>query len=150
MKPTTERTVPPLLVSRIGRLYMEMFRGCDRLFREKGFPLDLDQVPVLLKLYYSGGAFQQEISSDLKRDKASINRTVAFLLKNDIVQVSQDATDKRKTRVELTENGTKLAIRGHQILEEFEVSLSYSLTAAEKKQFLSITQRLIEDITSTQ
>ncbi len=150
MKRITEPTAPPLLVSRIGKLYSEMFRGCDRVFREKGFPLDLDQVPVLLKLYYSGGAYQQEICSDLNRDKASVNRTVAFLLKNDIVQVSQDATDKRKTRVELTENGTMLAIRGHQILEEFEVSLSYSLTAAEKKQFLSITQRLIEDITSTQ
>lgn len=150
MKRTIERTAPPLLVSWIGKLYLEMFKGCDRVFREKGFPLDLDQVPVLLKLYYSGGSYQQEICSDLKRDKASINRTVSFLLKNDIVQVTQDAADKRKTRVELTENGTKLAIRGHQILEEYEASLSSSLTAAEKKQFQSITQKLIENITSTQ
>jgi DNA-binding MarR family transcriptional regulator len=150
MKGTNGHPAPPVLISLIGNLHNRMYKECDRIIREKGFPLEMDQLPVLLKLYYSGDASQQEISSDLKRDKASINRTVSFLVNKDIVVVIQDTIDKRKTRVALTASGKKLAGQAHTIVEAFNTTLSAALTAEESKQFQSITQKLIDSINSTQ
>src|SRR6185503_4651521 len=94
--------LPPLLLSQIGGLYKQIYKECDRIFRDISFPLEMDQIPVLMLLYYHGSASQQEISVQLQRDKASVNRTVAFLAREDMAIVVQDATDKRKTSVELT------------------------------------------------
>lgn len=140
---------PPLIISQIGALHSRIYRECDKIFREKAFPLEMDQLPVLLKLYYKGGASQQEISSVLQRDKASVNRTVSFLLKKDIVKVIQDAADKRKTVVELTATGKKLATQANAILEEFDAFLTSVLTEEQRKQFHSLMLKLIDNVTFT-
>ena len=133
----------PLVIFQIGNLYGKIHRECDRLFREKAFPLEMDQIPVVLKLYFWGKASQQELATRLRRDKASINRTVSFLVKKDIVKVIPDAADKRKTLVELTGAGKKLAMKANGILEEFDATLSSVLSATERKQFHEIMSRLI-------
>jgi DNA-binding MarR family transcriptional regulator len=66
------------------------------LFREQHFPLDLDQMPLLLIAYYSGAASQQELGTTLQQDKASINRTVNFLVTRGYAVVEQNPNDKRK------------------------------------------------------
>lgn len=118
-------------------------RECSKIFREMDFPLEMDQMQVLSSLYYSGTASQQEICYNLQRDKASVNRTVAFLLKNDLVTVSPDAADKRKTSVALTGAGRQLAIRVHVVLEEFEAKLVANLTDEEQMHFEHLMKKLI-------
>ena len=108
----------------------------------------MDQIPVLMRLHYSGEASQQEICSELGRDKASVNRTITFLAKKDFVRVLKDTTDKRKTNVELTEIGKKLAAQAHTLLENFNESLAATLTEDEKTQFNSLALRLTNPITS--
>lgn len=136
-------TILPLTIFQIGTLYSRIYRGGAQLFREKAFPLEMDQIPVVMKLHYGGSASQQEICSNLQRDKASVNRTVSFLLKKDIVSVVQDTIDKRKTLVELTASGKKLAKQAEVILEEFDGELSSVLTKKEKEQFHSLMLKLI-------
>jgi len=109
----------------------------------------MDQIPVVLTLYYKGGASQQEICSKLQRNKASVNRTVSFLLKKDIVRVMQDLTDKRKTLIELTQTGKKLAGQAHTILEKYNASLSSVLTKEEHNKFHNLLIKLINTTTST-
>src|SRR5438445_728638 len=109
MKRSQSPPEPPLLLRQVSGLYKQMYRECDRIFRELNFPLEMDQIPVLMMIYYQGGASQQEISVSLQRDKASVNRTVALLVREDIAIVIQDAVDRRKTRVELTASGKNLA-----------------------------------------
>jgi len=147
MKDDNEAPVPPLMTFQIGALHGRSYKECARIFREKAFPLEMDQVPVILMLYYKGGASQQEIGSSIQRDKASINRTVSFLLKKDIVKVIQDSADKRKTVVTLTTTGKKLAKQADIILEEFDQTLSSVLTEHERKQFHSLMLKLIDSIT---
>lgn len=142
-------TILPLTIFQIGALHIRIFKEGARLFREKAFPLEMDQLPVLMKLHYGRSASQQEICFDLQRDKASINRTVSFLLKKGIVSVVQDATDKRKTLVELTASGKKLAKQAEVILEEFDEALSSVLTKKEKEQFHSLMLKLIESANFT-
>jgi len=108
----------------------------------------MDQIPVLMRLYYSGAASQQEICSGLLRDKASVNRTIALLAKNDFARVLRDAADKRKTSVELTEIGNELAAQAHILLENFNESLAATLTENERTLFSSLALRLTDAITT--
>ena len=147
MNQDNEFSVPSLMTFQIGALYGRIHKECDKIFREKAFPLEMDQIPVVLRLYYKGGASQQEICSAIHRDKASVNRTVSFLLKKDIVKVLQDSADKRKTAVTLTTTGKKLAKQATVILEEFNQMLSSVLTEAERKQFHSLMLKLIGTVT---
>jgi len=144
MNHQTGRPAPPSMLAQIGGLYHKIHRGCDKIFRDQNFPLQMDQIPVLLKLYYTGRACQQEMSHELGRDKASINRTVGFLLKNDIVQVIQDKTDRRKTLVELTAVGENLAKQADATLRTFDATLSSRLTEEQIKQLSTMLLQLSE------
>lgn len=139
--------VPPLLIAQIGMVSNRLRRECDKVFRDQDFPLEMDQLQVLLSLYYSGPSSQQEICYGLQRDKASVNRTIAFLLKNDMVKVEQDIADKRKTRVELTDYGQKLSLQANAVLEKFDTALAAEFTEEEKKLFDSLMKKLISIVT---
>ena len=147
MNNSNEFPILPLIIYQVGYLYHQTLRECDKNFRAKALPLQMDQIPVLFKLYYQGGASQQEISTALLRDKASVNRTISFLHKKDIVKVIQNVTDKRKTVVELTANGKKLAKQALAIIEEFDGYLSSALTKEERIQFPRLMQKLIDTAT---
>jgi len=133
-----------LIVSQIGRLHKALFKQCDKRIRQMGFPVEMDQVPVLAALYYGGGLSQQEICANLQRDKASVNRTVSFLSKKGFARVVQDVTDRRKTRIELTAIGKELAIQVDAVIKEMETSLISALTEKEVQQFSTLINKLIE------
>ncbi len=149
MSQNNELLIPTLTLFQIGAVYGRIHKKCDKIFREKAFPLEMDQIPVVMKLHYKGGASQQEICSGLQRDKASVNRTVSFLLKKNLVKVIQDVNDKRRTIVELTATGKKLAMQANTILDEFDASLSSAFTKEERKQFHSLMLKLIDSVTFT-
>jgi len=135
---------PPLIMTHIGRLHRKLLRECDRLFRQMDFPVEMDQIPVFAALYYENGISQQEISSKLERDKASINRTISFLSKKGFARVVQDETDRRKTRIELTETGKELAVQADAILNKIAKTLTSALTEKEMQQFSTLINKLIE------
>jgi DNA-binding MarR family transcriptional regulator len=141
--------LPPLLLSQIGGLYKQIYKECDRIFRDIGFPLEMDQIPVLMLLYYHGSASQQEISVQLQRDKASVNRTVAFLAREDMAIVVQDATDKRKTSVELTATGKTLAKEANAVITTFDEGLTKGFSPEEKQQLHALLNKLIETVNIT-
>jgi DNA-binding MarR family transcriptional regulator len=144
MKPGLNSFAPPLLVAQIGVLYRSMRKKGSDMFHEQNFPLDLDQIPVLLIAWYSEGSSQQELCVTLQRDKASINRTVNFLVTKGYAHVEANPADKRKTTVTLTAEGKKLARQAHNILTEFNTLLSSVLSSAEQNQFQKITDKLIQ------
>lgn len=134
---------PPLLISQLGTLYRRLRRECENIFRQQGFPLDMDQIPVLANLYYSGPCSQLDICKDLMRDKASVNRTVSFLTKNGIATVTTDPSDKRKTIVKLTPAGEKLARQANAVIEKYDDSLSSKLSKTEREDFHALMNKLI-------
>jgi len=139
---------PHFIFSQTGGLYRKMLRECDKIFRNLGFPLEMDQLPVLMIIHYDNGIAQQEICAKLQRDKASVNRTIAFLTKAGITEVVPYGDSKRKTIVQLTETGKKLAVQADDILDKFGNDISASLTTEEKEQFNVIMQKLIDQAAS--
>lgn len=136
--------IPQLLIYQIGSLHKKILKDCGKILRELEFPLEMDQIPVLMMLYYSNAASQQEISAGLQRDKASVNRTVTFLTKAGITEVAPYGDSKRKTSVRLTANGKKLAKQADIILNKFGEDFSVSLTKEERLQFNVILQKLMD------
>jgi len=149
MKRNQSSPAPPLLLRQIGGLHKKIYKECDRIFRELDFPLEMDQIPVLMLLYYNGSASQQEISASLFRDKASVNRTVGFMAREDMAIVIQDAVDKRKTRVELTATGKSLAKQANAVITEFDEGLTKGFSPEEKQQLHSLLNKLIETVNIT-
>ena len=147
MNRKVEHPAPPSLVAQIGALYNRIYKECDKIFSGHNFPLQMDQIPVLMVLYYSGGASQKTISTDLGRDKASINRTISVLLKKDLVKVIPDTVDKRKTHVKLTASGESVAKQADAIVGRFDAVLSSELTKQERKEFDKTMQKLIGIVT---
>ena len=137
---------PPSLISRIGFLHIRIRKECLKLFREQDFPLEVDQIPVLLFLYYTAQVTQQDISSMLERDKASVNRTISFLRQHGLVRVRPDDIDKRKTRVELTPEGKRLGKRASVVLDAFGHQLASAFTDSEMKEFDRLASKLTHSI----
>ena len=135
------RQFTPIIVG-AGTLRLKILKECDKLFREKDFPFELDQVQILIVLYYSKGLSQQEIGTRLQRDKASINRTVALFSKKGLLKIVPDKEDRRKTRVELTTVGKDLAKQTVAILVKYERSLASALTEDENRQFTVLLDKL--------
>ena len=131
------------LIAGIGALRLKVLRECDRLFREKNFPLDMDQVSVLRMLYSSPGLSQKEIGTRLQRDKASVNRTLSVFSDKGIVKVVTDKQDKRKTRIELTTEGKNLARQTETVLAKYEKYLTSLFSEEEYRAFNLLVNRLL-------
>lgn len=133
---------PKLTLFQIGRIFHDALRECGRMLHEKNLPIDIDQVNVLLYSYYSGRGSQQEICRALQRDKASVNRTIAFLSRKGIVSIEPDKQDKRRTIIELTPSGKELAKQVEEILTEFDSTLMAPFTEDERKQFSLLIDKM--------
>ena len=131
------------LISGIGALRLKVLRECDKLFRERDFPLDMEQVSVLRLLYSSPGLSQKEIGALLQRDKGSVNRTISVFSRKGIVKVVTDKQDKRKTRIELTTEGKALARQTGGVLAKYEKYLASLLSEGEYKVFNLLVNRLL-------
>jgi DNA-binding MarR family transcriptional regulator len=131
------------LIAGIGALRLMVLRECDRLFREKDFPLDMDQVSVLRLLYNSPGLSQKEIGALLQRDKASVNRTISLFSEKGIVKVVTDKQDKRKTSIEFTMEGKNLMKQTDVILAKYEKKLASLFTEEEYQTFNLLVNKLL-------
>jgi DNA-binding MarR family transcriptional regulator len=135
------RRLTPILAG-TGSLRLKILKECDKLFREKDFPFEMDQVQVVIVLYFSKGLSQQEIGIQLQRDKASVNRTVTLFSKKGLVKIVPDKEYRRKTMVELTARGKDLAKQTIEILIKYEHSLASALTEEEYRQFTLVLAKL--------
>ncbi|HLX67254.1 MAG TPA: MarR family transcriptional regulator [Puia sp.] len=130
------------IIAGVGALRLKTLKECDKLFREKDFPFEMDQVQILIVLFHRKGLSQQEIGLRLQRDKASVNRTVSLFSKKGLVKIVPEKEDRRMTRVELTTMGKELAKQTVGILVKYERSLAAVLTEEEYRQFTVLLSKL--------
>jgi DNA-binding MarR family transcriptional regulator len=92
---------------------------------------------------YEGPITMGELSHDLEVPLSTATRTMDWLVKNGYAQRLPDPNDRRVVRVELTETGNKTyqAISTF-MLEKVEQALS-QLTPAERDQFLSLLDKVL-------
>jgi MarR family transcriptional regulator, transcriptional regulator for hemolysin len=121
-----------LLLFKIFHIHKIISNKANKLFSKEGVGLQIEQIPVLMVVYYGGPQSQQQIAAELMRDKSSILRTVAFLETAGYLVSEPDHTDKRKKFINLTPKGLKLA---HQIAADMglmDSKMFANLSVAEK------------------
>lgn len=118
------------------RIKRVIFRNAKQMFKEENINLKVDQFPILLTVHALEGMSQQEIADVTERDKSSAQRTLVSLEKNGLVKIVQDATDKRKNLVYLTEEGKFIAKRIKILFKQAELQTFAVLSEDERNEAL--------------
>ncbi|MFA6059109.1 MAG: MarR family transcriptional regulator [Taibaiella sp.] len=127
------------VIFHLGSLTKIVNNKANHIFQNAGYHIRIEQVPVLMALFYNGRLSQQEIANIVTRDKSSIQRTVVTLCRNQLIRIDDDVHDKRKNIIVLTESGKKLS----QMLQRGMIKLESILFSHIQK---SDQDRLIEMI----
>lgn len=132
-----------LIIINLGELHKELFNKANKAFVKNGFPIQVEQLPVLMCIYCSGEMSQQEIANMACRDKSSVQRTITYLVKNNLAEVAQDVTDKRKNIVRLTKEGKALGrkIEGGVLSMEHKL-FAGKISESEKKAFINQIKKI--------
>ncbi|HTN44839.1 MAG TPA: MarR family transcriptional regulator [Flavipsychrobacter sp.] len=140
---TTIERLEKLILMNLGDLHRELFNKANKFMSEKGFPIQAEQIPVLMTCYCVGNTSQQEIADLCGRDKSSVQRTVTYLVKHGLVEIKQDANDKRKNIVQLTGEGTKLGKRIEDGVVRMEEKLfGGKISETDKQAFIESIKKI--------
>ncbi|GGA47948.1 MarR family transcriptional regulator [Paenibacillus physcomitrellae] len=88
------------------------------------------------------GQSQEQLTSDLKFDKATTTRTVRQLEEAGYIERRTDEKDRRSIRLYPTQKGKEFAPTLQAILDESNSRLTRDLTAAEQRQFVQLLQKV--------
>lgn len=132
-----------LIIFSVAELHKEMFNRANKAFDKEGFPIQVEQLPVLMCCYYKGDLSQQEIADFASRDKSSIQRTVTYFVKHDLAKIVADVADKRKNIVRLTDEGNRLG----KIIEDHVIKIDHQLffgklSDEDKDQFIALAGKI--------
>ena len=79
-----------------------------RLFREKKYPVTVEQFTILTVLWYENGLPQKSIAECLHRDKTTITRVIDNMVKENLVVRVPSENDNRIKLIFLTHKGRSL------------------------------------------
>lgn len=134
--------LPDLIIFNISTLGTYINQAGNRICHEKEFNLEMDQLPLLMLLYYTEFDSQQSIADALMRNKASVARTVSYLLKCGYVHISP-GPDKRKNSIRLSDKGMKIAAEVEKSIFNLEDKLLSEFNGAEVKRIKQLLMKLI-------
>lgn len=135
-----------ILMFKFKDLHKLMYNKANKLFCKEGMPLSVEQLPVLMVLFYRGTMSQQEIADLLERDKSSVLRSIKSLQTKNLISVAQDPFDKRKKMIKLTDEGHTIGVSINKKIVEIDKAMFAYFTDEEKKQMEYLMQKCSEGI----
>jgi len=105
------------------------------------------QAMFLAHLYHRDGVSQEELSRELKFDKATTARAISKLEKEGLVRRNRDPGDRRAYRVSLTGRGRDAGDELRVILRGWTETLARGLTARERRLLVDMLQRVFVNAT---
>jgi DNA-binding MarR family transcriptional regulator len=121
-----------LLLFKIFNIHKIICNKANKYFSKEGVIIQVEQIPVLMTVFYNGPQTQQEIAHELVRDKSSVLRTVASLVSAGYLVVTPDSGDKRKKVVNLTPKGEEAAQWINKDVVHTDDRMFSNLSVAEK------------------
>ncbi|MDI9256059.1 MULTISPECIES: MarR family winged helix-turn-helix transcriptional regulator [Flavobacterium] len=76
-----------------------------RQLKTQGYKISVDQWLVIKAILENPGMPQQEIAAVVFKDNASVTRIIEILVQSGYLRRNTHETDRRKTSLEVTENG---------------------------------------------
>jgi DNA-binding MarR family transcriptional regulator len=98
---------------------------------------------ILMELRENDCQSQNALTKALWVDHSTIAKSVHRLEKAGLVSKSRSEADKRATLISLTEAGKEAGEKAADIWRDMEYTACENLTDDEKKQFLSLTKKIV-------
>jgi DNA-binding MarR family transcriptional regulator len=142
-----ERTeLPPAIAERMGFLTGRVHQQILRLVRQTDAfdePLTGKHFGCLSVIIEEGPLSQQELGQRICVDRTTVVAVVDDLEQAGFVHRKRNPDDRRAYALEATEKGRAWAVRARKAVLEAERELLAPLSAAERKQLVSLMQRLL-------
>ena len=131
-------------ITHVGHL---MGKKANRELIRSGFSLQLEQLPILFTIYFSGDELlsQQEIANLLHKDKSGIQRSIRTLERDGYLRIVADDVDRRKNLIQLTPAGQLVVEKVIETAETIDKQVTDQLPAEELASFM-LTLRKITSI----
>jgi len=130
----------------LGHTFRTIKTVLNKLFHDGGFNVTSEQWQVLMSLWAKDGKTQQQLSTAVTKEKATVTRLIDGLEKKNLIVRIQDKTDRRKNLVYLTNEGKALKDKimpiAARTLDEAVKGFSYS----EIEQFRNMLLRVQENL----
>jgi len=139
-----------LLLFKIFHIHKIICNKANKFFSKEGIVIQVEQIPVLMTLFYNGPQTQQGIANELLRDKSSVLRTVASLVTVGYLVVTPDGTDKRKKLINLTVKGEQAAQWINKEMVQTDDKMFSNLSVAEKLIMTELLDKCVNHISTTE
>lgn len=115
-------------------------------FREQHVDLTVEQFSVLAVLFYRDQMNQQEISSALNRDKTTVARVLAGMVKRKLVKQTSDPNDSRSKLISPTVKGKNLQERAVRVSGNLYLQAVHGLSPKDIKTTLRLMGRMVGNV----
>ena len=130
---------PLALATRLKNLSENLMQGVVRIYREMNLDFEPRWFPVTHYLFTQGSASVTTLSTNLRQSHPAILQVTKVMKTKGLIREKKDDNDRRKTIIELTEKGRKMA---ESLVEIWEVISSANARLLQESQV-----DLVEDIT---
>lgn len=115
-------------------------------FQRNGFDLTPEQWFILNKLAVKSPQSQTELGEPLIDDRPNMTRLLVTLEKKGYISRKTDTQDRRRSEVQLTEEGTRLLEQCLPLAERVRDQMRTGLSAEELNQFWTLLDKLDHNI----
>lgn len=129
------------LIFQFHHIHNAMFRIANKKINASSVPVKMEQLPVLMTLYWLKEQSQQQVANHVNRDKSSVLRTVLALEKKGLIANKKDDSDNRRKVLTLTETGKFVAIQIVDLIKEIENEIVAAMTERPKSEFLDLLKK---------
>lgn len=101
---------------------------------------------VIMFLYHNPGGSQRNVAEFADITASAVNQTVKNMLAEEYLRKETDPTDKRNSRLYLTEKGEGIALRLRHKLDNADDAITAFLGKEKEEETIRLMQRLTEFI----
>ncbi|HET8573488.1 MAG TPA: MarR family transcriptional regulator [Edaphocola sp.] len=129
------------LIFQFHHIHNIMFRVANKMINASAVPVKMEQLPVLMTLFYFKAQSQQSVANHINRDKSSVLRTAQALEKKGLLAFTKDEKDARRKVLALTETGKFVAIQVEDLVRDIEKEIGAALSDRPKSELLEILKQ---------
>jgi MarR family transcriptional regulator, transcriptional regulator for hemolysin len=116
----------------------------DAAVREEG--LTLARARTLFAIARRGPLTQKDLAEELEIETPTLVRVLDGMEKQDLILRSEDATDRRAKRIDMTPTGREAFKRVHALASELRGQIAEDISAEEIETALAVVRRLTRNM----
>ena len=146
----TDNPLEALVAHYVSIAYHSLRKAFFSIAKDKGLSVSPEQFVVLTRLNMGDGLAQHELVAFMRRDAATVMRTIDALEKHALVRRAQDSKDRRANRVYITDQGHVFLKEARALFETHNQKLVDGLTSDDLAELIRILTRITTNAEAVQ